>query len=268
MKAKMGSAIGNWLVTSAACVALAIAPAVFAHDDYEDGAGDDTASTTNELSGLGQDHDLEATGGVPDQDWFQVNVDHRRSYEVQVFAASGQVNLGVAGAVSVRTADGLTVIGSSQGSQAFANVRWINDTDSDFVQRARVSTGQTLLNDSSWYHIRLRETTLYCPRYNNSGTQSSVLIVQQTRQRPGNCAVNVYFYDQTTGQLNGTSYHALTPDNMLVLAAGSVPGVNGTRGHVRIANTCGLAGLRGKLVALEPSTGFSFDTACEVRDTR
>ena len=36
---------------------------------------------------------------------------------------------------------------------------------------------------------------------------------------------------------------------------------SGTSGSIIVAHTCGYGGLAGKAVALEPSTGFTFDTA-------
>ena len=54
---------------------------------------------------------------------------------------------------------------------------------------------------------------------------------------------------------------------MNVIATATVPGVGGTSGSAFIAHSCGFGGLNAKVVALEPATGFSFDTTCATRST-
>lgn len=248
-----------------AAVALFALPPASA-DEFEDGPGDDSAATTTNELNIDQEHDLEAVGGVADEDWFIIFSNHRRSYEVRVFSESGEPDFTATTTVTRTSADGNTVLQTNPvGSRSFAVLRWMNNTDTNAVQRVRVSTGQTTLTSRSKYVIQLRETTLYCPRYNNSGTQTSVLILQQARATTATCNVEAYFYNQDTGTIAGVSQNTLAQNNMLVISGAAVTGVPGTRGHVRVAHTCGNQALRGKLVALEPSTGFSFDTPCEQR---
>jgi hypothetical protein len=45
-----------------------------------------------------------------------------------------------------------------------------------------------------------------------------------------------------------------------VLATGSIPALAGRSGSAQIAQLGGYAALAGKAVALEPATGFTFDT--------
>ena len=117
------------------------------------------------------------------------------------------------------------------------------------------------------YDILLRETTLYCPRYNNAGTQVSVLILQRTStETPGpSCNATAYFYDENAVQ-TATYSQSFTLNDMSAVATQTIVGLPGTKGALQVAHACGVGGLKGKLVALEPATGFSFDTPCTERD--
>jgi hypothetical protein len=50
-----------------------------------------------------------------------------------------------------------------------------------------------------------------------------------------------------------------------VLNTATVPGVNGVSGAITVAHDGRYGDLTGKTVALEPATGFSFDSALEAR---
>ena len=54
---------------------------------------------------------------------------------------------------------------------------------------------------------------------------------------------------------------SLAPRNALVLSTATVPGAGGASGTLTIAHDGGYGDLAGKAVALEPATGFSFDSA-------
>jgi hypothetical protein len=52
---------------------------------------------------------------------------------------------------------------------------------------------------------------------------------------------------------------------VLVLDTSAVPGAAGASGSITIVNDGPYGALAGKAVALEPATGYSFDTAMEPR---
>jgi hypothetical protein len=52
----------------------------------------------------------------------------------------------------------------------------------------------------------------------------------------------------------------LAPKELEVLITANVPGANGVGGSVTIAHDARYGDLAGKTVALEPATGFSFDS--------
>jgi hypothetical protein len=107
------------------------------------------------------------------------------------------------------------------------------------------------------YFIRGYETTYSVPRFNNSGTQITVLLLQN----PTNYTItgNIYFWN-TAGALVATQAFTLTAKQLQVLNTASVPGANGVGGAVTIANDGRYGDLSAKTVALEPATGFSFDS--------
>jgi len=73
---------------------------------------------------------------------------------------------------------------------------------------------------------------------------------------------NVYFWD-TTGALITSSPFSLTAKKLLVLNTATVAA--GVSGAVTIAHDGRYGDLSGKTVALEPSTGFSFDSPMVAR---
>jgi hypothetical protein len=75
---------------------------------------------------------------------------------------------------------------------------------------------------------------------------------------------DVYFRG-TAGTLVATRAFSLTAKATLVLNTASVPSANGVGGAITIAHDGRYGDLAGKAVALEPATGFSFDSALEPR---
>jgi hypothetical protein len=110
------------------------------------------------------------------------------------------------------------------------------------------------------YRIRFYETTYTVPRFNNSGTQSTILLVQNATDRT--CIV-AYYFMAADGSVLASSGSELTPRELEVVATATL--VPGQAGSVRIGHTCGYGGLSGKAVAVEPATGFTFDTPIAYR---
>ena len=113
----------------------------------------------------------------------------------------------------------------------------------------------------SQYTLQLRETTLYCPRYNNTGGQVTVLIVQtagpqESGENLNGCTWTADFYDRGYNvfghTLNGTfvgsnSFQSgLATNGMIVVATPAVTA--GTSGSIQIAHTCGYGKVQAKAV--------------------
>ena len=256
-----------WVVLAATILALASASAP-AFDIWDTPIGSDNGFTTENVLWHGappQVHDLEPAGGAADQDWFLINPRAWRSYEV-LFTNIGP-NAEIAFTLPKRIAnDAVTVLQTAINPDASGRLlalRWIQASSStDFI---RVNGFFTTYNGSSSYTVSMRETTLYCERYNTNG-QNGGLIMQRTQpDRNDACDYQVWFHDQA-GANTGTASGELSSVNaMAVIGVSSVAGVAGTAGSAFIAHTCGMGGIKAKLVQLEPATGFSFDTQCQPR---
>jgi hypothetical protein len=272
-----------------AALSLTLSAAVpsFAADPYEP---DDTAILQVGLAhhGARQSRDLE---GANDRDYVNVDAAPRRSYEVEVSTAgsfpalltrrgTGDTELQAGSNMTINSSRGNTGVLTGWNSHSSSLMNWIEPADA--ISRTRFlrvdANGFTHTAANSQYTLRLRETTLYCPRYNNTGGQVTVLIVQtagpqESGENSNGCNWNADFYDRTYNvfghTLNGTfagsnSFEtALAHNGMMVVPTASVTAA--TSGSIQIAHTCGYGKVQAKAVSVEPSTGFTFDTVCVPR---
>jgi hypothetical protein len=247
------------LVVAAALVAAAAGADVW---DVQDQNDDTVTSTRTDLRhGVYQAHDLAVRPGpVPDEDWYMVYQYRDASYEVVVDGVSGDA---ISGLRLERLAqDGTTVLQSAPSALLTRYLRWANtgthDEGSERVRVAGASCG-TGCGADDVYTIRLRETTVYLPRFNNSGTQGTVLLLQGA---PSHQSVTARLVFRSAG---GTLLHVLQVsvpfEGGAVVNLASISQLAGQSGHVVIGHDGGYGGLTVKAVAIEPATGFTFDTA-------
>jgi len=112
------------------------------------------------------------------------------------------------------------------------------------------------------YRIRAFETTYSIPRFNNSGTQVTVLLLQN----PAGYTIHGHaWFWKTSGALLGGHPFTLAPKQTLVLNTATVAGVAAQGGTITVSHDGRYGDLAGKTVALEPSTGFSFDSPLTAR---
>jgi hypothetical protein len=262
------------LFVGALAVACLAMPRISAATDVWDqtsGHQDDNAGTDTELArGTEQVHDLQAVGGTQDQDWFLVGQQPYSSYEVIVDGLTEPV----ASIPATQTADpiqvdlvdsGGTLISSGYAFSSIGSARTLrfrNTTASEITnQYVRVMTGTdgctTFCTANAQYRIQFRETTLLAPRYNNSATQITILVLQNASR--DSVSGTARFWN-ASGTLVGSSGFTLATHATLVLNTSTVGGVAGTSGSITIDNDGPYGGLTGKAVALEPATGFTFDT--------
>jgi hypothetical protein len=122
----------------------------------------------------------------------------------------------------------------------------------------RVKPNQGVAGQASEkYDILIVDTSLFLPRFNNAGTQRTILLLQNALQYP--VEGQVVFRDPS-GALVHTSPFSMAGYASLVLDTSSVTALQGRAGSAIVVHTGGQSALVGKGVALEPSTGFSFDT--------
>jgi hypothetical protein len=189
------------------------------------------------------------------------------SYEVVVDAPFGRAG-GAAGPSLARVAaDGTTVVQSSApvGTGHSRTLRFLNDTgaaqQAQFirVQAASCTTGCTAADG---YRLRAYETTYTIPRFNNNATQGTVVVVHNPTTRT--VALRLRFWS-ATGTLLFTQSQNVAARGVYALATNQVPALVGQSGAVTIANDAGYGELDGKAVALEPASGYSFDSPMVAR---
>jgi hypothetical protein len=156
-------------------------------------------------------------------------------------------------------ADGTTVLQTSDapGLGAVRSLRFENATaaavDDQFVVVR--SGGCTKCKARDVYRIRAFDTTYTAARFNNAGTQVTVLVVQNPTNR--DVVVTPRFWN-ATGVVAAAEPQTILPKGSLVLQTQTVaPDVSGS---VTVTNDARYGELDGKTIALEPATGFSFDT--------
>jgi hypothetical protein len=220
----------------------------------DDGGPDTTGELSHRFRVLG---DLASSGGTPDEDTYSISQDPFSSYEVVVDAASGDVS-----PVVLDRRDGTTVLQTALpiGTGTGRSLRWANDTSNTVVnETVRVASGgcTTDCGSDDTYRLRSYETTYAIPRFNNAGTQVTVLLLQNPTDYP--IAATVYFWDAAGTQLHFEPVN-LPAKQILVLNTATIAAVNGQSGAVTVTHDGRFGDLSGKTVALEPATGFSFDS--------
>jgi hypothetical protein len=257
-----------------ALATLAVVSPAWANDRWDLGTlnnDDGPVNNPNELvHGDHQIHDLQATGSPADEDWLQIRVRSRHSYEARVSGISGVFWSTIDGPVCLagacarldRVDAGGTVLQAAamlEGSSRAAGVRWVAVATGGEYLRVTGPAG-TALGSSDQYEVEFFDTTYAVPRFNNSSSQTTVLVIQNLRAT--SVAGNIDFYDA-----GGVLVHAeplvLNAGATVVLNTAALPGAAGQSGSVLIAQTGGWGALAGKAVALEPATGFTFDTPLE-----
>ena len=217
------------------------------------------------LSGLEVAHGTRLTRDlVAGPDRYRIAQAPRSSYEAVVDAASGDLSPMV---MERLAADQATVLQTAVavGTGTSRALRWQNTSATVVAnQPLRVSSGDcsTDCGAEDTYRLRVWDTTYAIPRFNQSGTQVTVLLVQNTTSRT--VSLTVYFWN-AAGAPIGQHSATLAPRGELVLNAGTVSGVAGQSGSVTIAHNGGQGALAGKAVALEPATGFSFNSPMDPR---
>ena len=247
-------------------VAVAFAAGPVTADVWDTAVDNDNGSgTDNELvHGAEQVHDLGVQpGNTADADWYRASLPPYSSIEVLIDGFAGDVS---------STTDDLQLDRMDQsGFSIFQEhlclmtsclakrLAWRNTGAIEELSFARVSAPGcgTSCTEEDQYTIRARETTISIARFNNSGTQVTVLMTQNN----GTTTVNAsFFYWSTGGTLLQTGTLSLAPKSLNVFNTSTSIALQGTGGSVTVAHDGGYGQLNVKAVALEPSTGFSFDT--------
>jgi hypothetical protein len=225
---------------------------------------DDDASSLSSLElthGSRLRADLAATPGpVADQDLYRLAQGPYSSWEVVVDEVSGDVAPGLL--LERLAEDNSTVLqtGVAAGTGPARAMRWQRRAATGEVRhhvRVRSTSCTTDCGPDDSYRLRAYETTGRIPRFNNSGSQVTVLILQNATDQP--ILANADFWD-ASGALVHTEATTLGPRAVALVNTATVSALAGTSGSITVTYDGAYGALAGKAVALEPSTGFSFDS--------
>jgi hypothetical protein len=213
-----------------------------------------------ELShGYISERSLAAVSGTAVRDEFRISQEPYSSYEVVVDATSGDVGP----TLVLRRMNGPTILQDSAPVSPIGSarsLRWINSTSSPVAgEFVRVHSGScwTDCGPDDVYRVRAYATTYTIPRFNNSGTQATIVLLQNPASYPING--RFYFWGASGALVYEQAFNA-PPKGLATLITSNVPQLAGLSGSITIANDGRYGDLAGKAVALEPSTGFSFDS--------
>ena len=236
-------------------------------DDWDVGPDSDGGlGTDNALfHGAEQVHDLGAietgpTTVIQDQDWYLTSVHPFSSYSFVVDGFTGDLDLTSADVLRTDVNGNFLESALISDAGGVLSLNWLREsggsaTETNFVRITGASCGFGC-GTADTYRARFYDTTYTIPRFNNSGTQTTVLLIQNATDRT--CGVAPLLLSPSGTFIASMSPGAVAPNRLLVLAtATAAPNQSGS---VRIVHTCGYGGLSGKAVALEPATGFAFDT--------
>jgi uncharacterized repeat protein (TIGR01451 family) len=184
------------------------------------------------------------------------------SHEVVVDAASGDVlPLGLARLA----ADGSTVLqtGVAPGTGASVRLGWMNTASVPrLTELVRLHSGgcRAGCGSDDVYRVRAYDTTLRIPRFNNTGSQVTVLVLQNPSDRP--IGGRAWYWSPSGALLASVSVSLASRETVVIDTRTIVPGASGT---ISIGHDGGYGAVRGKAVSLEPATGLAFDTPVELR---
>jgi uncharacterized repeat protein (TIGR01451 family) len=215
--------------------------------------------------------DLASVGGVPDQDLFRIHQAAHASYEVVVDSTSGDLGTGQGPALDRLASDAVTVVQSSlpAGVGHSRSLRWANAAGSpvnDEYVRVRSQGCSSSCDAQDAYRIRSYETTYAISRFNNSATQVTVLVIQNVSS--ATVSGEAAFRAAGSGALLHVQPFSVAGHGVFVLATAGVPALQGQSGSVTVDHDGPYGSLAGKAVAVEPATGFTFDTEMIPRRVR
>jgi uncharacterized repeat protein (TIGR01451 family) len=227
---------------------------------------DDTPTSSSKDELVHGSRETRSVGLLPakaNPTYFRMLQKAQASYEVVVDATTG--DLGPNGPDLDRLAsDGVSVVQSSVPASAGASrsLRWETDPSggdvADEFIRVQSAGCNTNCDPADTYRIRAYESTYRISRFNNSATQVTVLIVGNATDQV--VTGTLWYYQASTGNLLASQAVTLQPKATFVVNTATDPALQGMAGSIRFSNNAPFAALTGKAVAVEPATGFTFDT--------
>jgi ELWxxDGT repeat protein len=228
-------------------------PVVTVHIRDDDGV--DAAAPTEIAPGSVLRADLAPPAGrVSDRDYYLLLQQPQASYEVVIDETSGDAApltlVRVAGSTVLQTAGAV-------GTGGAVSLRWENTSSSAVIDgHLAVSSAScgTGCGADDRYRLRAYETTLSAPRFNNVNGQGTVVVLQNTTSDPISGRLLLW---QPSGFLGLVEPFTVPGRGTVAINTLALYPASGT---VTVTHDGPYGALAGKAVALEPATGFSFDT--------
>jgi len=200
-----------------------------------------------------------APGGVPVEQNWRLSQAPLSSYEVVVDGVTG--DLGPQGPALERM-DFIGLIAQrGTGTGSSQSMRWESAGQESSVNDERIRVqSRGCIDDcdaADVFRIRMWETTGFLSRFNNSATQVTVVLLQNPTPEP--VTGHLAFFGSDGTWLSYPSF-ALGPGAGLALNTSSIGVLQGQSGSIRVTSDAPYGALQGKAVAVEPATGFTFDT--------
>jgi hypothetical protein len=251
--------------TAAAVLAILALAAAARTDEWDVGSDPDNGILTDNLlhHGAEQVHDLAALGpGVPDQDWYFIQGHQFSSYQILIEGLTGDLDFGTGDVQILNSLGNVIAHGGELSSGRLISVQQFRDGGDHYLRVQGAACGSSCTSQAR-YRVRFYDTTYTVPRFNNSGSQSTVLLLLNTSDA-ALCFVDAHYFDDAGVRLL-VRESQIRAKELAVIPLASIPELAGTSGSIRLVHGCGYGGLSGKAVSLEPSTGFTFETPLVAR---
>jgi hypothetical protein len=198
------------------------------------------------------------------QETFVMRVPPRSSFEVVLDEVSGDLSAALPVSLERVQEDASTVVqaGAPVGTGAARALRWQNTTAATLTQLIRVRS-QGCSNDcgpDDVFRLRAYDTSATFARFNTTGDQETIVLLQN----PAATTVNgtLWFWGPDGALLGSRPFSILARRSFVLNVATMLPG---TAGAITLTHDSGYGALAGKAVAIQPATGFSYDTPLTYR---
>ena len=220
-------------------------------------------STNEVLHGWIQAGDLASTG-APDVDYYRIAQQARTSWEVVVDEVSGDIAPGLV--LERLASDNSTVLQSASpvGTGPARSMRWEHTSAVDAVRqtlRVRSAGCTTDCGADDGYRIRLYETTMTLPRFNNANNSVTVVIVQNPNVSLS-VSGNLWFWSGSGALLYSRAF-TLPPLGVFTLSPVQAAPLLGVVGSATLTSNAPYGALAVKAVTIDSGGGFSFDAPFE-----
>jgi large repetitive protein len=205
-------------------------------------------------------------GPTADVDTYRLSQKPYSSYEVVVDGTAGDVATGGNGpGLDLLAADGTTIVqvSAAVGTGTSRALRFYNATSGqvdDQTIRVRSNSCGTNCPAETRYRIRAYETTYTLERFNNVAPQVTVVILNNTSERPVDTAVWLW---NGSGGLVGFTAFTIPPRGLHVFDTSQF--APSTSGSITVSNNGAYGVLTGKAAVLDPVNGPAQDVILRPR---